>query len=92
MSSEPSIQAGVCPEAACHPFSPGEIEAILRERGWLGAPNAEPDAALQEWLARAAELLGPHAASHEALSALLEPIFVYEAAAALRQTNAATPI
>jgi Anticodon binding domain len=41
--------------------------------------------ALQEWLARAAELLGPHVASPEDLGGLLELLFSYDAAELLRQ-------
>ena len=62
------------------------LAAILREQGWLGAaePEKEREAALQEWLSRAAELLGPHAGDRRELAVLLKPIFVYDAAATLR--------
>jgi hypothetical protein len=38
---------------------------------------------MQAWLARAAELLGPQAADHNALTELLAPVFRYDAAAIL---------
>ncbi|MGA8765533.1 MAG: hypothetical protein WB559_00835, partial [Candidatus Acidiferrales bacterium] len=59
-------------------FAGADIAAILRDRGWLDATHAEEaGAALQAWLARAAELLGPHAADRDALAELLGLIFSY---------------
>ncbi|HWF38410.1 MAG TPA: hypothetical protein VG322_07820 [Candidatus Acidoferrales bacterium] len=65
-------------------FSANDVAEILCERGWL-APEVESarEADLDIWLNRAAELLGPHAADRPAFCALLEPIFLYDAAAAL---------
>ncbi len=71
------------PLALANSFAGADIAAILRESGWLDAAY-EADAALQAWLARAAELLGPHAASRTALANLLALIFSYDAPAILR--------
>jgi hypothetical protein len=70
--------------ANVNPFTASEIEAILRERGWLGTTR-ESDPAMHGWLARAAELLGPHAADRESLADLLSLIFHYEAATLLKE-------
>lgn len=64
-----------------------DLEAILRERGWLGCGQTTDDR-LREWLERAAALLGPHAKSRPELAALLEPIFSYDALELLRRTEA----
>jgi Anticodon binding domain len=70
--------------ATANPFTAADVAAILRENGWLGpARDADADAALQAWLGRAAELLGPHAANPAAFAALLALIFRYDAAALL---------
>lgn len=67
-------------------FTAADVGEILRERGWLTAGyNAETDGALQAWLARAAELLGPHAADRAVLADLLGLVFGYDAAALLQQ-------
>ena len=70
-----------------NPFTADDIAAIFQERGWLGGAQPEKgrEAELQRWLGRAAELLGPHARDRRELASLLEPIFVYDAAAALRE-------
>ena len=62
-----------------------DVAAILRERGWL-TPSQSLDSAssLQVWLARAAELLGPHAMDRAALDSLLALIFSYDAADSLQ--------
>jgi len=71
--------------SAANPYTEADVAAILRARGWLGAsPEIDADPALQLWLARAAELLGPHAAERSALAELLVLIFSYDAAAVLR--------
>jgi nondiscriminating glutamyl-tRNA synthetase len=64
-----------------------DLEAILREREWLGRGPTTDDR-LREWLERAAALLGPHAKSRSELAALLEPIFCYDAVELLRSTEA----
>jgi acid phosphatase family membrane protein YuiD len=71
------------PLALANSFVAADIAAILRENGWLD-PAHEAEAALQAWLARAAELLGPHSADRAALASLLALIFGYDAAAILR--------
>jgi hypothetical protein len=69
-----------------HSCTPAEIEEILRKRGWLSTQNGrQPAPAVQEWLSRAAELLGPHAATPEDLGGLLELLFSYDAAELLRR-------
>ncbi len=66
-------------------FTSEDVAAILRERGWLGgASNAESEFALQAWLARAADLLGPHVADRAALENLLALVFRYDACEILR--------
>lgn len=66
-------------------FTSEDVAAILREHGWLGgAVEPESEETLQAWLSRAADLLGPHAASRVALENLLVPIFSYDAGAILR--------
>jgi hypothetical protein len=71
------------PERTC---SAAEVAEILRECGWLDATEAaEQSTAVCEWLARSAEMLGPHAATREELAALLGLVFFYDAAEALRR-------
>lgn len=85
----PSVgESGLQPSLA-NQFTPEDVAAILRERKWLGAaePEKEREPALQKWLSRAAELLGPHADDRRELATLLEPIFVYDAAATLREVT-----
>ncbi len=65
-------------------FTAADIAAILRERGWLApAPQSVANAALDDWLAHAAELLGPQAADRGSLASLLALIFSYDARALL---------
>jgi hypothetical protein len=74
--------------AAANQFTAVDIAAILFARGWLnpdlpderGAPGSE----LAAWMAEAAVLLGPHAASRDALADLLRLVFEYDAQAILR--------
>jgi len=76
------------PLALANSFTGAQIAAILRERGWLdAAPLAEPDAAMQAWLCRAAELLAPHACDLMALASLLALVFRYDASAILRDAQ-----
>jgi hypothetical protein len=82
MAHESSAES---PLALANSFAAADIAAILRENSWLDpAHEADADAALQAWLARAAELLGPHAADRAALASLLALIFGYDASAILR--------
>jgi len=74
----------VIPTSPAAPFAAADITAILRERGWLApAPESGANQALDDWLARAAELLGPHAGDRAALTSLLALIFSYDARALL---------
>jgi hypothetical protein len=62
-------------------FSGEDVGAILREHAWLDASQQSVDNAdLAAWLARAAQLLGPHAMDRESLAALLALVFNYDAA------------
>lgn len=66
-------------------FTADDVATILRERGWLGDAGApESELALNTWLARAAELLGPHVADRVALENLFALIFNYDAGTILR--------
>ena len=83
------MSSGAPPEA---PSTAGsstseDVAAILGKRGWLSSENAaaESQIALQMWFARAAELLGPHAAGRAGLENLLALVFGYDAGAILRQ-------
>jgi hypothetical protein len=76
--------SGESPLALANSFAGEDIAAILRENGWLdGACEVDADAMLQTWLARAAELLGPHATDRAALVGLLALVFSYDASAIL---------
>lgn len=83
VATEPSPESRV---AAVSPFSAADVEAILRERGWLFGP-ATPET--EEWMRDAAEWLGLQVALHSAddgqaaLAKLLNLIFVYDAASLL---------
>jgi len=70
-----------------NPFSSQEVEAIVRERGWL---SGERPAGTGAWLEQAATLLGPQAADPAALADLLGLVFQYDAAAILRSPEAHT--
>jgi hypothetical protein len=63
-------------------FSAGDVEAILRERGWID-PATLFSEQLADWLAGAASLLGPQAADRATLADLLGLIFVYDATSIL---------
>lgn len=65
---------------------------MLRERGWLSGEGAAAEAQpeLQAWLADAAALLGPHAASREGLAELLRLVFEYDAQAILARPESQT--
>jgi anticodon-binding protein len=65
-----------------------DVFAILRERGWLGAEyNHAAAPAMSAWLARASDLLGPHAADRASLEKLLALVFSYEARAMLQDAS-----
>lgn len=59
-------------------FTAADVEAIARQRGWLGVGAADESTAA--WMADAAALLGPHCESRAALEELLALIFSYDAA------------
>jgi hypothetical protein len=69
-------------------FSGDDVDAILRERGWMGRAAEDAPAELRQWLDRAAMLLGPKAGDREKLAALLETIFHYDAREILDSTEA----
>lgn len=87
MSSDAPAEAA---SATANPFTAADVEAILRENGWLASAAQSESAAgamLQTWLTRAAELLGPQAADRAALANLLQLVFSYDAAAMLRERH-----
>jgi len=64
------------PVTAANPFTSADVQAILRERGWL---VAEPSIEQNAWCERAAAMLGGHAADRAALADLLGLVFQYDA-------------
>jgi nondiscriminating glutamyl-tRNA synthetase len=72
------------PVAAANPFTGADVEAILRECGWLTAERSPEQKA---WCECAAALLGPHAASRDALAELLRLVFQYDAAEMMAQVE-----
>jgi Anticodon binding domain len=74
--------------AIMNPFSAADIEALLRERGWIS--SSELSAEQSAWCERAAFLLGPQAADRNALSELLRLVFEYDAARAMTTIEAHT--
>src|SRR5208282_208627 len=70
-------------------FTLEDVRTIAERRGWLAAVGArDPDASLEpdaaeaarnEWMAEAAQLLGVQSADGKALEGLLERVFVYDA-------------
>jgi hypothetical protein len=82
----PSDTPAETAHATANPFTAVDVAAILREEGWLDtAQESSAGDALLGWLARAAELLGPHAEDRAALAGLLRRVFHYDAGALLRQ-------
>src|SRR3990172_5908980 len=77
-----------------NPFGAADIEAILRQAGWLTdawkSATDNQQSAIQSWLERAATLLGPQAADPAALADLLSLIFQYDARAILATPEAHT--
>ena len=73
-------------------FAAGDVEEILRERGWLvrGVDGALGEDAPQvaAWFAQAASLLGTHAVDRAALAELLSLIFHFDAAEILATRDA----
>ena len=78
---------------AANLFAARDVEEVLRQRGWLDADataklSEKENAAISEWLERAAALLGPRAADREELEALLSLIFSYDARTILEASEA----
>ena len=74
--------------ASANCFSADHVAAILREHSWLETSQKNGDhAAFAAWLARAAQLLSPHAPDRASLTALLALVFNYDAAANLREAE-----
>ncbi len=75
-------------------FGAGDIEAILRRRGWLAddwkSEIGNQQSEIQSWLERAVALLGPQAADPAALEDLLGLVFQYDAQAILAAPEAHT--
>jgi len=74
-------------EPLISPYTAGDVAEILASHGWLATPLQAGDAAVDEWLARAAQLLGPHAADRDALFSLLQLIFCYNATEIARRPD-----
>jgi glutamyl/glutaminyl-tRNA synthetase len=65
-------------------FTPEDVRRIAGRRGWLPAGEPDAEAATRtQWMTEAAQLLGAQAADSEALEALLERVFQYDAREAL---------
>ena len=80
---EPLSEAGQVARRSS-PFAAEHVQNILQRRGWMpvGGESAAQDAASEarhEWMAEAAQLLGVQAADADALEALIERIFRYDA-------------
>ena len=90
--SQEAGSTGIVAVPPANLFAARDVEGILRERGWLaaGAGESQDENAhlTAEWLERAATLLGPHAATRDALCDLLGLIFTYDAGAILQTTAA----
>ena len=70
--------------ASVNRFSAEHVAAILNEHAWIETSQKNGDhAALATWLARAAQLLSPHAPDRASLTALLALVFNYDASANL---------
>ena len=82
-SQEPRVEV-------VNPFSAADVEAILRECGWLAA-QATPE--MREWMRDAAQWLGLQVALHavnegrQALAELLALVFSYDAAKLLENRD-----
>jgi hypothetical protein len=73
------------PGAAANPFTSSDVQAILRDRGWLTTvPTPEIDA----WCSHAAAILGTQVADRAALAELLTLVFHYNARQILTKTEA----
>ena len=61
---------------AANPFTPADVLAIVRERGWL---SSDPTPEIDAWCSHAATLLGPQSADRTSLTELLALVFHYDA-------------
>ena len=76
---EPISETGQVARRAS-PFTPEDVRHIAGRRGWLPLAEQDPDAAARDqWIKEAAQLLGAQAADADALEALLERVFQYDA-------------
>jgi hypothetical protein len=72
---QPETPAGLAPR-----FAAQDIEQILREQGWLGAPvEGEAASGIAFWCEEAASLLGAQGRDRQGLEDLLRLIFHYDA-------------
>lgn len=93
MNENPDLTAAVASSSpidlAANVFAAGDVQEVLRERGWLArsgdaaAAGGKAVPQIAAWLESAAALLGAHASDRAALSELLALIFHYDAAAIL---------
>jgi nondiscriminating glutamyl-tRNA synthetase len=73
-------------EAVANPFTGSDVEAILRERGWISnVATITPEQ--NAWCERAAALLGPRCADRTSLADLLGLVFRYDAADLMTQMD-----
>ncbi|HXX17534.1 MAG TPA: hypothetical protein VEJ47_21730 [Candidatus Eremiobacteraceae bacterium] len=68
-------------------FTAKDVQAILRDRGWLGG---DPSSEQLGFCEHAAALLGPHAADAHGLQELLQLVFHYDARDVLQTIEAHT--
>lgn len=80
----PSEEQANAPAVTVNPWSPADVAAILRARGWL-TTDLTPE--VEAWCARAAAILGAHAADLAALAELLALVFHYDAEQILARTE-----
>ncbi|MBS1839717.1 MAG: hypothetical protein JSS69_06285 [Acidobacteria bacterium] len=81
----PNDEKSIRGQALVNPFTAADVATILKENNWLGG---EPDEKQMAWCARAAALLGPHAADRSALFNLLELVFHYDSQTILQGVDA----
>ena len=81
-----TIESSAPAEATANPFTGTDVEAILRERGWMSAA-ATPTPEQNAWCERAAAFLGPRCADRAALADLLGLVFRYDAADLMTQRD-----
>ncbi len=73
MDSEDQSSA---PAVTANPFTSADVQAILRERGWL---TVDLTREIDAWGGHAAAILGSHAANRATLAELLALVFHYDA-------------